>query len=182
MTDAMLSLHDLGLKGGDTAEREIDLDLAPLRLGGLDYTVVLRDAGVHVTVERITGGYLLTVAERATVYGPCYRCLREVVVPVDAEQQEFVPTHPEKWDEADLSPFIADFVADIAALAREAVVLALPGQILCREECPGICPQCGSSLEAAERCSCEAVLFDPRWEALRGLGAVEAEESGAAGD
>jgi uncharacterized protein len=182
MTDAMLSLHDLGHKGGDTAEREIDVDLAPLRLGGLDYTVVLRDAGAHVTVERITGGYLLTVAERATVYGPCYRCLREVVVPIDAEQQEFAPIHPEKWDEADLSPFIEDFVADIAALAREAVVLALPGQILCREECPGICPQCGGSLEIADRCSCEAPVLDPRWEALRGLGAGGGDDTQVLGD
>ena len=108
--------------------------------------MILDDKGVHVTVDRITGGFLVTVGLRATVYGACHRCLCEVVVAIETEQQEFVPTHPEKWDEADLSPFIEDFVVDIAGLAREALVLALPAKILCREECPGLCPQCGGDL------------------------------------
>ena len=89
-----------------------------------------------------------------------------------------MPTHPEEWDEADLSPFIEDFVADIAALAREAIVLALPGQILCREECPGLCPQCGGALDGDDRCSCEASPLDPRWEALRRLKGGEGEGDG----
>ena len=169
MSTLFLHLQDLGLKGGDTAERSFDVPLAPLRLGGLDYTVVLRDEGVHVTVERITGGFLVTVAVRATVFGSCFRCLREVVVPIDTEQQEFAPTHPEEWDEADLSPFIVDFVADIASLAREAVVLALPAKILCREDCPGICPHCGGELDDDDHCSCGEESADPRWEALRRL-------------
>ena len=178
MTDTPLHLQDLGLRGGDTVERDVDVQLAPLLLGGLDYTVVLQDEGVHVTVARLTGGFMVTVAVRATVYGCCYRCLREVVVPVDTEQQEFVPTHPEKWDEADLSPFIQGFVADITSLAREAVVLALPAKILCREECPGMCPQCGGLLDAHNDCSCEATTSDPRWEALRSLRLGEDPDQG----
>jgi uncharacterized protein len=169
MTDTYLHLRDLALRGGDTVERDIDVQLAPLHLGGLDYVVVLRDEGAHVTVDRVTGGFMVTVAVRATVYGSCYRCLREVVLPVDTEQQEFVPTHPEKWDEADLSPFIEDFVADISSLAREAVVLALPAKMLCREDCPGLCPECGGLLDGDDRCSCESSSSDPRWEALRRL-------------
>jgi uncharacterized protein len=164
MVDTSLHLHDLGLKGGQTVEREFDVPVAPLSLGGLEYAVVLCDEGVHVT-----GGFLITVAVRATVYGSCHRCLREVVVPIDTQQQEFVPTHPEKWDEADLSPFIVDFVADIGSLTREAVVLALPTKILCREDCLGICPRCGAVLDADDGCSCADAVGDPRWEALRRL-------------
>jgi uncharacterized protein len=175
VTDALLRLHDLALKGGETAERDVEVDLAPLLLGGLDYTVILDDQGVHVTVDRISGGFLVTVGVRATVYGACHRCLREVVVAIDTGQQEFVPTHPEKWDEADLSPFIEDFVADIAGLAREAVVLALPAKILCCEECPGICPQCGGALGGEDQCSCGEPSLDPRWEALRRLGVGEGD-------
>lgn len=175
MTDALLRLQDLALRGGETAERDVEVEMAPLRLGGLDYAVILDDKGVHVTVDRITGGFLMTVGLRATVYGACHRCLCEVVVAIDTEQQEFVPTHPEKWDEADLSPFVVDFVADIAGLAREAVVLALPAKILCREECPGICPQCGGALGGDDECSCDEPSLDPRWEALRRLGAGAGE-------
>jgi uncharacterized protein len=70
--------------------------------------------------------------------------------------------------EADLDVFPYDGEAvDLEPLVREQLVLAVPYAPLCREECQGLCPQCGVDRNV-ERCTCEKPL-DPRFEALKGL-------------
>jgi uncharacterized protein len=49
---------------------------------------------------------------------------------------------------------------------REQVLLALPLKVTCREDCKGLCPQCGKNLNQ-ERCSCSTEVEDPRWAALK---------------
>jgi uncharacterized protein len=49
---------------------------------------------------------------------------------------------------------------------REQVLLALPLKVTCREDCKGLCPQCGKNLNQ-EQCSCSAQVEDPRWAALK---------------
>jgi uncharacterized protein len=49
---------------------------------------------------------------------------------------------------------------------REQVLLALPLKITCREDCKGLCPQCGKNLNQ-EQCSCSLAVEDPRWAALK---------------
>jgi len=49
---------------------------------------------------------------------------------------------------------------------REQVLLALPLKVTCREDCKGLCPQCGKNLNQ-EQCSCSTEAQDPRWAALK---------------
>src|SRR5271166_5194792 len=49
---------------------------------------------------------------------------------------------------------------------REQMLLALPLKVTCREECKGLCPQCGKNLNQ-EQCSCSVAMEDPRWAALK---------------
>jgi uncharacterized protein len=49
---------------------------------------------------------------------------------------------------------------------REQVLLALPLKVTCREDCKGLCPQCGTNLNR-EHCSCATLLEEPRWSALK---------------
>ncbi|MBC7293920.1 MAG: DUF177 domain-containing protein, partial [Thermoleophilia bacterium] len=114
----------------------------------------------------VAGGFLVRVSVGAQVYGPCARCLREVMVKVQTSEEEFVPTSPEGWDETELSTFVDGLVVDIAGIAREAVVLALPTQVLCSTECRGLCPQCGKDLNLGP-CDCLPQEVDERWAKLR---------------
>ena len=57
---------------------------------------------------------------------------------------------------------------DLGPLIREQVLLALPTRPLCREDCRGLCPQCGVNLNHTE-CGCAIEKFDPRLDALRSL-------------
>jgi uncharacterized protein len=49
---------------------------------------------------------------------------------------------------------------------REQLLLALPLKVTCREDCKGLCPQCGKNLNQ-EQCSCSTEVEDPRWAALK---------------
>jgi uncharacterized protein len=141
--------------------------MAPIILGGQSYEVLIPD-GVTVAADRVAGGFIVEVSLRASVYGPCERCLREAVIEVEAKEQEFVPTTKDGWDESDLSPFIEDRVVDFSGLAREAVALALPSQVVCSEECRGLCQVCGQDLNVGP-CGCPAVTADERFTALRDI-------------
>jgi uncharacterized protein len=172
-----IDLRELNLKGGERTERFVRFETEPIQLGGQRYQVSLNDEGALLEVERLTGGFLVTVSLEGMVFGACQRCLRELALPVSAREQEFVPSRPEEWAPQDLSPFIEDLVVDAPALAREALILALPDKLLCRPDCPGLCPACGT-LKGDGSCDCDEPSEYPRWVKLRHLqvrGASEGE-------
>lgn len=163
----LLKLADLALRGGERYRQTYPLDLEPVVLGGVDYLVLIPE-GVEVTVDRVTGGYLAGVTLDAKMYGPCARCLGEAVLEVHAEQQEFAPTAKDGWEETDVSEFIMDLVLDVDGLAREALVLSLPAQVVCSEACRGLCAHCGSDLNKG-LCGCCEDEIDGRWSLLKDL-------------
>lgn len=57
---------------------------------------------------------------------------------------------------------------DLADVVREQILLALPEQIFCSEDCRGLCPKCGGNRNLID-CSCEREEIDPRWAALKNL-------------
>jgi len=57
---------------------------------------------------------------------------------------------------------------DLAAIAREQILLSLPLDVTCREDCKGLCSACGQDLNVKE-CGCERKVGDPRWAALKDI-------------
>ncbi|HZK48212.1 MAG TPA: DUF177 domain-containing protein [Thermoleophilia bacterium] len=170
----LLDLRGLSLRPGELVEKTYQLGIAPIVFGGMPSGVVLDESGVRVQANRIAGGHLVRVGLGATVYAPCARCLVEVAVHVSADQEEFVPQHPEEWEEADLSPFIEDLIVDVDGLARETLVLALPAKVLCDEACAGLCPSCGNPSGSAA-CGCARTPGDERWARLADLTLSDSE-------
>ena len=66
------------------------------------------------------------------------------------------------------SPYVDGEELDLASWARDAFALALPAQLLCREDCAGLCPECGADLNADPSHAHERAP-DPRWAKLREL-------------
>ena len=92
------------------------------------------------------GGYALRLRFDASLRGPWMRCLsrREPAIAVDAREVD----QPGGGDELS-SPYVKADVLDMHAWARDALVLALPAQLLCKEDCLGLCAVCGTDLNAA---------------------------------
>lgn len=166
--NSSLDLRGLPLRGGERVERRVPIQIGSVTLGGLPYDTLVDDDVAVVSVARFNSGFLVTVKLAAQVYGPCSRCLRDVVLAVSAEQEEFVPQDPSEWEAEDLSPFIENLVVDVSGIGGEALILALPVKVLCSDECSGLCPGCGLDLNEG-RCDCATESIDPRWEKLKGL-------------
>ena len=64
------------------------------------------------------------------------------------------------------SPYVQGGDLDVHAWARDALALALPSQILCREDCAGLCPICGANLNDAGPDHRHESTPDPRWSKL----------------
>lgn len=107
----------------------------------------------------------------------CDRCLRPVIVPIDVrfdvaylpESDYSVEDAGTELQEKDLSVSFFDGEAiDVDELVREQALLALPPRVLCRADCKGLCPVCGTNRND-EACGCESAETDPRWAALAQL-------------
>lgn len=163
-----LDLRELDLQKGERSEWHVPVEIGPLTLGGLRYDTLIEGDEAVASVARVGGGFLVTIRIAARLHGPCFRCLREVALSLEAEEEEFVPQDPAKWTAEDVSPFIDDLVVDVAGISREALVLALPTKLLCREDCAGLCAQCGRDLNEGQ-CACALDTVDPRWDTLKAL-------------
>jgi uncharacterized protein len=67
------------------------------------------------------------------------------------------------------SPYVQDGVLDLKAWARDALALTIPTQILCRPDCAGLCPVCGTDLNEAGPEHAHEQEPDPRWAKLSEL-------------
>jgi uncharacterized protein len=121
-------------------------------------------AGAEVTVDVVLEPVGATVEAIGTVSAPwtgqCRRCLQPASGVLTAEVHEVFETDAVEGESYPL----AHEQIDLEPLAREAVVLELPPAPLCKEDCRGLCAQCGTDLNEGS-CSCEAPV-DPRWAAL----------------
>ena len=110
---------------------------------------------------------LLDLAFHARLHGPCFRCLDDAVIDEELRVREYQAEDPQ-GDVELVSPYVDDGRLDLSAWAHDAVVLALPDKILCREECAGLCPECGKNLNL-EPHEHEVAVGDPRWAPLAQL-------------
>jgi DUF177 domain-containing protein len=149
--------------------RRLELHVAPgaLDLSGSDYPVEPDPLPVQLDVSRMTGGgWSLRLRFAAGPRGACMRCLEPAAPRFQIDSREV--DQPGGGEELD-SPYVsADEVLDVRAWARDALALALPAQIVCREDCAGLCPQCGADLNADPDHAHEREP-DPRWAKLREL-------------
>jgi uncharacterized protein len=124
-------------------------------------------------LEAVMEGVLLTGTARAELEGECSRCLEPIEDDVEvALQQLYVydddeDHSSEEDDELDIGRLEGDLL-DLEPLLRDAVVLALPFQPLCQDDCPGLCAECGARL-ADDPDHQHDDPIDPRWAALTGL-------------
>lgn len=106
----------------------------------------------------------------------CSRCVEAFQLPVDSHfdlrywpMAEAAGEKESEIGEDDLeTSYYADDQIDLNELMREQFYLALPMKPLCREDCLGLCPQCGTNLNAGA-CSCTPAWEDPRLAALKAL-------------
>jgi uncharacterized protein len=113
---------------------------------------------------------------RTKIAVACGRCLKSVELPIEvAFTERFTPAvtwkneeqHELTEEDLDLSAFDGEGI-ELDDLVKEEILLAMPGHVVCRDECKGLCPNCGVDLNAGS-CNCSTKQIDSRWEKLKDL-------------
>ncbi|NYV74581.1 MULTISPECIES: DUF177 domain-containing protein [Streptomyces] len=180
--------HELGRRPGALRRLTRTVD-APRDLGIADVIGVPegRPVELELRLESVLEGVLVTGTARAKAEGECVRCLEPLERQLVADFQEMF-SYPDADDrgrpKADAGDdaeddedtlHLEDGMFDLEPVLRDAVVLALPMQPVCQEDCPGLCPECGVRLADDPDHHHDAV--DIRWAALQGLaGSLEPGE------
>jgi uncharacterized protein len=162
-----VDLARLRLYSGEARRLVLDVGIEPFALGGQTYAVAPARVPVALDVSRMVGhGYALRLRFAAQLEGPCMRCLQTATptIAVDAREVD----QPGGGEELD-SPYVTGDLLDLTAWARDALALAMPAQLVCREDCAGLCPICAANLNETGREHQHERAPDPRWDKLREL-------------
>jgi uncharacterized protein len=160
-------LARLHLSAGEGRRLALHTTIESLAIGGEHYELEHDPLPVTLDVARMTGGgWSLRLRFTAAPAGPCMRCLEPAQPRVEIDAREV--DRPGGGEELD-SPYVSpEGALDLRGWAHDALALALPGQVLCRPECAGLCPVCGANLNADPDHAHERAP-DPRWAKLREL-------------
>ena len=127
-----------------------------------------RPVGVQGSVTNTGKGYLVRVRLSTAVVLQCTRCLTTFTLALERDMEEiFYPEglRGQVAEDREVVSYFTDDTLDLAEPIRENLQLALPMKRLCREQCRGLCPQCGRDLNEGE-CGCRRAEPDPRWARL----------------
>ncbi|MGI5480406.1 YceD family protein [Streptomyces lavendofoliae] len=176
----MFDTHELGRRPGALQRISRTVE-APMDLG-IDGVIGVPQGSpveLDLRLESVMEGVLVTGTARASAEGECVRCLEPLRQDVAADFQEMfsypdtddrgprkAAADDDAEDDEDMTP-LEDGMFDLEPVLRDAVVLALPMQPVCREDCAGLCAECGANLNENPDHHHDAV--DIRWAALQGL-------------
>jgi uncharacterized protein len=163
-SDGLRFQHQYEARELDLSERGFEFEQPPLITGRVD----------RVGIEMRVRGEI-----KAALVVPCDRCVNDVHLPLEipfdllyTPQQDSNQTGEIELHDRDLDvAFYDNEEIDLDELVLEQLELSLPIRVLCREDCRGLCSECGADLNV-EQCQCEKPI-DPRWQALADLKAQQ---------
>jgi uncharacterized protein len=156
----------LRLSSGEGRRLELEVPVDGFEFGGQRYAIPGEQVDAVVDVSHTTNGYSLRLRFNTELEGPCVRCLEPAGQNVEVDAREV--DQPGGGEELS-SPYLEGDELDVRAWARDALALALPTRIVCREDCLGLCAVCGENLNEAGPDHAHEREPDPRWAALREL-------------
>ena len=185
--------HELPRRAGEMKEYQLDLEI----LESVGVPLVAVAAGdvieVDMRLESVAEGILLSADVYAVAKGECIRCLDPVEITVERKIQElyrYEPTNEkggkrkksgrnDRADEIDIEEddelWLDGNVMNLETPIRDAIVLDLPVNPLCSEDCLGLCPDCGEKWEKLPEGHSHEVI-DARWAGLAGLDFKNSDE------
>ncbi|HSP77877.1 MAG TPA: DUF177 domain-containing protein [Myxococcaceae bacterium] len=178
-------IRDEGLQ----VERQVGLEQLGEALEGSGFRAT-EPLAYSANLRKVSGGVLLAARFTSRVSTPCKRCLAEakLELPVSftlnlvpeslarggegldedgAEQDKGLGESGGSFALEDVDEELFDGkVIDLAPILREQLLLALPMNAVCREDCRGLCTQCGQNLNEGQ-CGCDTRFVDPRFAVLK---------------
>jgi uncharacterized protein len=180
-----LNTYELPRRAGEM--KEYELDIVVKEKFGVELISVPAGEVIEIDarLESVTEGVLLSADVYAVAQGECIRCLDPVEIVIERKIQELYSYEPtnergkkkrksstedltsEDLDVADEFMMDGD-ILDLETPVRDAIVLSLPSNPVCNQDCLGLCPECGGKWADLPEDHAHEVI-DARWASLGGL-------------
>ena len=163
----LLELKKVFLSEGECLNVCEALDLSDMELNGC--YPLKTPIKVKAAVKNRAGVVSLAINAELDYSAPCDRCGEETITPLSYSFDHILVVSLESEDDDDCDHIeIPDYILDLDELVTADILLELPVKFLCREDCKGLCPQCGENLNYGE-CDCDILISDLRFEVLKDL-------------
>ncbi|MDO5135044.1 MAG: DUF177 domain-containing protein [Eubacteriales bacterium] len=163
-----IHLSEIVSSEGMTVERSVPLGMETIVFRSGTFPVLAKEP-VELTITN-TGDKVLELVGRGevTVAIPCDRCLEEVPVVMLLDFQRKLDmklTQEDRVEGLDEESYLTGMDLDVDRLVYLEVLMGWPLKVLCKEDCKGICSQCGKNLNDGP-CGCAKEPKDPRMAAI----------------
>lgn len=152
------------LLNGNVSFKSIDYTLDLNNLIYSTYNPIKDGVSVKGSVYSKADVLYLDINISFIFYGFCDRCAEDVKKTFDFNVKRIIVEELQNENDDDDYIIVKNRELDLDALVEEEVILSLPNKILCKEDCKGLCHQCGTNLNV-NKCNCKKEV-DPRMEAL----------------
>lgn len=173
-----LNTYELPRRSGEMKEYELNIEV-PEKVGVELISVPVGEViELDLRLESVTEGVLLSAEIFAVAKGECGRCLDPVEIVIEKRIQELYlyelkaprKKRVQEVDGLDIEDelLMDGDMMDLESPIRDAIVLSLPSNPLCRDDCAGLCPDCGAKWAELPTDHAHDVI-DARWAGLTGL-------------
>ena len=161
----VINFSDLLSKKNRKKQISLSFDLEPFEFEGEEIRAIEKVfvEGVAISENDVI---VINASIKTKLKLNCSRCLDTFIYPIDIDIEERFTTNAESED--DEATVVMNDVLDITEIVETSVISTLPIQRVCKDDCKGLCQECGCNLNY-ETCSCNKEDVDIRFEALRGL-------------
>jgi uncharacterized protein len=142
-----LDLASLHFDATSEASCVVPVDVEPFVFGGSEYVVDGGVVSLEIEASRVGSRLTLKGGGIALLRGECQRCLGDAALEIPFTCEDHVDDGVSEFDD---EPYVVGGTLDTQRWVRDALATAMPHQLLCRDECRGICPDCGADLNLAD--------------------------------
>lgn len=171
----IIELEELEKNPGKVLEFTFEEKFAPFEYKGekVDFS---EEVFVEGGAVKLKEGFMVWGEATTTLKLHCSRCLESFGLPLKVEfeveyrrGEEHIDSKERSLNEDDfrISYFTGENI-DIEEDIKQFIILSIPMKPLCKEDCKGLCPNCGKNLNEGD-CGCQREVEDPRWSALKEL-------------
>jgi uncharacterized protein len=142
-------LRSLTFDRSDQAACGLPVEVDPFVFSGECYAVPDDRVDLSLEASRVGRKLVLQGSFSTRLHGACARCLRDVDLDLEASGAEYVADGESQGVEEGEEAYVRGYHLQADRWARDLLADALPAQLLCREDCRGLCPVCGADLNEA---------------------------------
>ncbi len=172
----LLNLTDVFTSEGKVVDKTISLEMTEFHSKLGDFPIVAKSP-VQLTMSNLgVGKALVKGTADITLQMECNRCLEEVAVELKLEFLREITSvdAQESASDDENQDVVESGQLNVETLISNEILINLPDKVLCKENCKGICKQCGHNLNEGD-CGCDDFVPDPRMAAIKDIFNAERE-------